>query len=66
MTDIAAEYATELPNLPLDQGHIQSIRINALTKTAQELAKGDRAKGDTIKGKLPLRTRLLNGTSLQG
>ena len=56
MTDVAAEFAAELPNLPPEQRAAHQSRINALSRTATALKRGD----------IPLKSRLLGSTALRG
>ena len=55
MTDIAAEYTAELPALPPDQRRTHLIRIDALSKIASMLGRGDAP---------PLKSRLRAGTAM--
>ncbi|WP_428492641.1 hypothetical protein [Rhodopila sp.] len=55
MTEVAAEYSTGLADLPAAQQRIELTRINALTRTAGALTRGNPS----------LKTRLLSATSLQ-
>ena len=55
MTDIAAEYTADLPALPPDQRRTHLTRIDALSKIASMLGRGDAP---------PLKSRLLAGTAM--
>jgi hypothetical protein len=57
MTDIAAEFSAELPNLQPAQRRTHLARIGALSEIARTLGRGDAP---------PLKARLLGGTSLRG
>jgi hypothetical protein len=56
MTDVAAEYAADMARHSPAQRRIDLTRIGALARTASALSRGD----------VPLRSRLLGGTSLRG
>jgi hypothetical protein len=57
MTDIATEYTAELPDLSPEKRRTHLARINALSKIAGMLDRGDAP---------PLKSRLLAGTAMQG
>jgi hypothetical protein len=56
MTDVAAEYSADMDQHSPAQRRIDLMRIGALARTARALSRGD----------VPLRSRLLGGTSLHG
>ncbi|WP_158932985.1 hypothetical protein [Acidisphaera sp. S103] len=57
MTDVAAEYTTELPNLPPAQHRTHLARVSALSNIAHMLGTGQAP---------PLKARLLGSTAIQG
>jgi hypothetical protein len=57
MTDVAAEFSAELPNLQPAQRRTHLARIGALSEIARTLGRGDAP---------PLKARLLGGTSPRG
>jgi hypothetical protein len=56
MTDVAAEYSADMARHSPAQRRIDLLRIGALARTASALSRGD----------VPLRSRLLGGTSPRG
>lgn len=57
MTDVAAEYTADLPNLPPAQHRTHLARVGALSKIAHMLGTGQAP---------PLKARLLGSTAIQG